>query len=225
MPAASSPTRSRSAVHVIMEAWRMDGGGRGEEGGGRRRRMRHDLLEAWRRDGGVAYRHKVSVRACDFSPALPRGMRRRDASLDARRVPSMMRERERREREGGREGGRETTVHGLSFLKYSHAHLKYVCFIKSRLFTKQSDVARASALASRTDLPTSPHATCNLLKPERGSFDGLSITCRLCGVLIVSPRLVSLSVRPTNTRLVPPTLGMCWRERLRARELTRNDSP
>ena len=76
--------------------------------------MRHDLLEAWRRDGGVAYRHKVSVRACDFSPALPRGMRRRDASLDARRVPSMMREREKRA--GGREGGRERDDCARTFL-------------------------------------------------------------------------------------------------------------
>jgi hypothetical protein len=45
-----------SAVHVIMEAWRMDERGRR----GRRRRRRYVLLEAWRMDGGVA---DVSVRA------------------------------------------------------------------------------------------------------------------------------------------------------------------
>ena len=158
--------------------------------------------------------------ACDFSPAA---CAVRDASLDARRVPSMMRDRDERESESERkrrerERERETTVHGLSFLKYSHTSLKYVCSLKSRLFTKQRDVARASELASRAVLPTSPHATCKLLKPEWGSFDGLSNTCRLCGVLTVSPRLVPLSVRPTNTRLVPPTLEMCWRESACARE-------
>jgi hypothetical protein len=80
----------------------MEGGGGGMRG--RRRRRGHVLMEAWLVCVGVADRQKVSVRACDFSPAA---CAVRDASLDARRVPSMMRERDESESESESERERE----------------------------------------------------------------------------------------------------------------------
>jgi hypothetical protein len=88
-------------------------------------------MEAWRTSPCAP---EISALPC---PGCPAACAVRDAT---RRVPSMMmRERERdREREREIERERETTVHGWSFLKYSHTSLEYVLqsSMKLRLFTK-----------------------------------------------------------------------------------------